>query len=128
MKPGRELDALIAEKVMGLGWCQLMPEGYATRETGPKRCGCGAIGYPYEHHAPYSTDIAAAWLAVEKLGLFKDMVLSQSEEGMWQIHHRHDEHLNNTTGSTAPLAICLAALKALDIELENTETNPKEKL
>ena len=80
MKPGRELDALVAEKVMGLA-------------VAPRHC-CGAQGYglgwddhcdgcdfnkyrleverdggciPTWKGTEYSTEIAAAWEVVEKL-------------------------------------------------------------
>lgn len=40
-------------------WCQLMPGGYATRETGPKRCACGGVGFPYEHRPWIDPDVPA---------------------------------------------------------------------
>lgn len=70
MKPGRELDALVAEKVMGLGEPKhlLMPCGLESLPVVIYTCancdhetdsrtdveGC-------EYYSPYSTDIRRAW-------------------------------------------------------------------
>lgn len=121
MKAGRELDALVAEKVMGESWCQLMKDGEATSETGPRKCLCGAIGYPYEHHRPYSTDIAAAWEVVEKIGLFTDKQLVLAHDGQnWIICEEVTPagcQMILASADTAPLAICLAALNACGVDI-----------
>lgn len=99
MKPGRELDALIAEKVMGMNvqhgrvWSQ---EGKCLRET---------------DLPSYSTDIAAAWEVVEKLklGLLPDgdkWIAGQADRAGLETS-------NLCWGDTAPHAICLAALNAV---------------
>lgn len=108
-KPSRELDALVAEKVMGEQvrgtWIidGVRPDGIPNRQC------------PVEH---YSSDIAAAWEVVEKLdGEWK----LQGHEGLgWEAG------FDSSTGGmdavivsveamadTAPLAICVAALKAV---------------
>lgn len=112
MNPGRELDALIAEKVLG-------------HELG--RFGHGdaieIITYG-PHFIPiprYSTSIEAAWEVVEKLDLFgcKDLpgygpiwyVLGKNTAG-WVIADTRDMGWS-VEGDTAPHAICVAALKAI---------------
>jgi len=102
MKPGRELDTLVAEKVMGLNHDKL-------------------DGYP----AYYSTDIAAAWEVVEKL--IPDCFLTLQWIEGWEVSHfepgPYGGHMHLAHGDSAPHAICLAALKALE-ERDST----KEKL
>jgi hypothetical protein len=127
MKPGRELDALIAEKVMGkklpisVGWwtCDKLPEGSI------EIC-------PF-----YSTDIAAAWQVVEKIQTTPIKALEFYE---FQIHETPiwDEEAKKHTkmgwevgwgwygcdsdfgfcisakAQALPEAICLAALKAVE--------------
>jgi hypothetical protein len=98
---GRELDALVVEKVMG--WDMAKPLGSEPPMELPR----------------YSGDIAAAWLVAEKmLGLGWGQVdLSRDWDsgkwtagfGTWQEGGKRVER----TGNTAPLAICLAALKAV---------------
>ena len=64
----------------------------------------------------YSTNIAAAWSAIEKSGLFYGvhvMCLSLFENG-WTVGKRvggfeFEDYVE--TSETAPLALCLAALK-----------------
>lgn len=111
MKPGRELDALIAEKVFGAVRTQEKFQGYVPIPGDPVyysevyKYPTGVnylIDDPKNRHGMmggvphYSTDISAAWEVVEKL------------------NKQYSFHLN-TKGSadTAPHAICLAALKAV---------------
>ncbi len=121
MKAGRELDALIAEKVMG--W---------------KR---GDIyWHPYQFANPvdltdtpkYSTSIADAWLVVEKMDQWSFDVSRHHQEsekgkrrGIWyqarvmifgKVNWERDcwKGAFDSVGETAPHAICLAALKAVD--------------
>lgn len=104
MKPSRELDALVAKKVMGIKNADYDHDGTDV----PK---------------PYSSDIAAAWQVVEKL-----------HTQNWSVHLDCSEYLGEDCGgcdirveckvgargrfyadaSTAPHAICLAALKAVE--------------
>lgn len=113
LEPGRQLDALVAEKVMGRGWCQLMHEN-ACVDGKPRKCACGATGFPFEHHPPFSTDIAAAWEVVEKLNLLGRYDL-RGEAAAWVLGEdiNADEWLVFAEGSSAPHAICIAALKAV---------------
>lgn len=108
MLAGRELDALVAEKVMGLRVKYRTP------------------GFPYfedyidtAHDVPrYSTDIAAAWAVVEKIHLLNglDLTYGQPREGgvpAWRIKRDHcgDEEEDIAIADTVPLVICRAALK-----------------
>lgn len=108
---GRELDLLVAERVLG---------DMVARHTamGPR---------------PYSTDIAAAWEVVEKL---REMVASvragslvitpyaypQVSGDEWCVMHNYDGYDGRhdarwrVSAKTAPHAICLAALQALGSE------------
>lgn len=106
MKAGRELDALVAEKVMGL----MMIDG---KEKYP--CDSSSKGYILTDPEPYSTDIAAAWLVVEKL---RDTLHVNwdicSDSTSWWAKIGNLETLK--AADSAPLAICLAALKAVGME------------
>lgn len=118
---GRQLDAEIAEKVMG----------YAM--TAVARSDSESIGLDFESEdwqvlPHYSTDIAAAWAVATKLGLTVIPV-----EEWWQAGRSSGTVLfrkseadtggelfiedfrmaNPAVALTAPLAICLAALATL---------------
>jgi hypothetical protein len=136
VKAGRELDALVAEKVMG--W-----EPVNDPDTGlwwrvPKG-GYNPSGFQSEDAPPaYSTDIAAAWQVVEKitrplanirngewcLDRLGYRCCEHDEDGVhgeWRCSFRaykgEDDEWVHVTASTAPLAICLAALKACGVEV-----------
>lgn len=125
---GRELDALVAEKVMecrvkrfvnGAGYddaCCTCKFGAHNIQDGP---GCGFL-------KDYSCDIAAAWEVVETLraGGVYSLTLHTEDNG-WRFlinctrkHPCGHETWNTVDGvaDTAPLAICLAALKAVGVE------------
>jgi len=102
MKPGREIDILVHEKVMGR-----KPGGSLPLSAWPPH---------------YSTNISAAWGVVEKLG----------KEKQWFFHTRgkcgevdlidFPKNINNDSinvyADSIPLAICLAALKSVGHEVE----------
>lgn len=93
MKAGRELDALIAEKVRG--WIVFNK---------------GTFLEYHRNLPPFSTDIAAAW---EVVSLFVakqvTVVIRQSEDdGFWVVGF--DEHWAHSPSISE--AVCLAALKA----------------
>lgn len=111
MKPGRELDCAVAEKVMG--WTRV------PAESGRKEL----WAYPEMHpeanmwnvEVPnYSTDISTAWKVVEKIG---NIVLSgpEAESNKWLA--TFDTEKGSSWGNTAPHAICLAALKAVGVDV-----------
>lgn len=111
MKPGRELDALIAEKVMGLA--VLNGQIFRYDKSYEKGDIATAVGCPIPS---YSTDMAAAWEVVEKLegiNIFKDY----PEKNEWHVSFLMCDDFGCddlcTSSNSAPHAICLAALKAV---------------
>ena len=129
MVPGRELDALVAERVMGWVRCSAWQGanlGSAGGFVGMNH-GCEhARGtcFPADDSVPwphFSTDIAAAWEVVEKMrkdgwGMTVDSLGFPGEEwrAWFQCDVSHD-YLKMEIGeaATAPHAICLTALKAV---------------
>lgn len=123
LKPGRELDALIAEKIFG---CKVEYSSIYTEEP----CCCCK---PDEIHSDffeetglygkfvkgYSTDIAAAWEAVEMFMGKGYHVCVHKYFGNDYWTAQIDQNSLDVTGviasqaSSAPHAICLAALKAI---------------
>lgn len=95
MTAGRELDALVAEKVLG--------ETVTIFDTNP-------LGYSCKH---YSSDIAAAWLIVEDMKSAYDLQLEAFGGGWRATFHEkgHEENCAMAIATTAPHAICLAALE-----------------
>ena len=117
LQPGRELDALIAEKIMGLGdqhCVRMLPDG-TTERTGEIWHEC-----PY-----YSTDRTDALDVAQKLGItitslpsgrawiaFKPLIKVHAD-GRWDITHNADcpfwiDH-------RLAYAICYVALASLTI-------------
>ena len=108
MKAGYELDSLVAVKV--LGW----------REAPCFTCGAG----PLERHRRdcralldianrlpcFSVDIADAWRVVER---FPTMSIQHQNEG-WYVSF-YSDITAHAIADTAPMAICLAALKAVGV-------------
>ena len=120
MQAGREMDALIAEKVMG--WAVFYGEykGYELLDDEV------AQGYPPEEEADgvpfeipyYSTDIAAAWEVVERITekrwKFKLRRLPGKDYmAYFQNLLRFPIECESAPSGTAPLAICRAALKVV---------------
>ena len=104
MSPGRELDALVAEKVMG---------GRRMRTTDARYYWNG-LNTNGELPA-YSTDIAAAWTVVERLG-DKFNFIGKCADG-WNAVLFYDGNSHGEIAPSAPHAICLAALKAVGVEI-----------
>jgi hypothetical protein len=128
VKPGRFLDVLIAEKIFGLTDLA-MPD-----DTTPTASFLIQRETKLMMTPDYSTDIAAAWLVVERM-------LNSGKEHMRLAHYQDygdmkkvgaigiggPEHLSvrhwscwlpgcfqfDVKGETAPHAICLAALHAV---------------
>ncbi len=140
---GPELDALVAEKVMGMVWYRDWP---LNSEGAAINAGIPFLSYPgrdirlatdedlkekkdLNGIEEYSTDIAAAWEVVEKLNLMVMPVESASGKRWgWAAEQITVEKADLKKGSgyylevgtelwthaeTAPLAICRAALKAV---------------
>lgn len=112
MKPGRELDALVAEKVMGLVNCEKHKGSYCHAfPESPDKGG---------ETKPYSTDIAAAWEVVEKmigLGFTYEISFNVRWDCQFFLDGRtgngQDDKHGAGNSETAPHAIALAALAAL---------------
>ena len=106
----RELDALVAEKVMGhKDLVQIAGEPHLTVGD----------GHYLDAICPdYSTSIADAWMVVEKIGLwYADNDLAEGI--MWTFKIPSDEggfFIYSAEAPTAPEAICQAALKAVEYE------------
>lgn len=102
MKPGRELDALVHERVMGMSeFAQFSREIWAQGDE---------TSLPH-----YSTDIKAAWDVVIHLqgmsfGVMRLAGLNSYQAMCGQEHGWID-------GESVPHAICLAALKAIGINV-----------
>lgn len=113
----RELDALVAEKVMG--WQNI---------RGSYRVGESRVYICEVSEWKPTEDITAAWQVVAGLS---DKFYCQITtpylryEPYWcyfEYHGTSDTHpLWRASATTAPLAICLAALKACGVELEAGE-------
>lgn len=106
---GRELDALVAEKIMGFRY-----DGHNWgRGSEWWGCNCPNMGKPLPH---YSADIAAAWQVVEHLAAQHTVTLMVDALDTQLVILDGDERLNygiEGTGETMPLAICRAALAAI---------------
>ena len=101
----RKIDALVAKHVMGLEevekiggyWVDEIVNGVTIRTALPR----------------YSTDIAAAWSVVEKLGMtyrIEDGTVSFWDEDLQETHEAYED--------TPAMAICLAALAAQGVEVD----------
>ena len=94
---GRELDALVAEKVMG--WVP-------------------GAGFANDTYWSFSTDIAAAWQVIEKM--LNDGYGTSIADGPhgWSVAFGSTEKpFADADGDTPALAICRAALAALGAEV-----------
>ena len=91
----RELDAKVAEKLFGEEWTHM------TRD------------YVWSDIPEYSTDIKAAWLVVEKLREEYEPIKIIVWDKAVHVFIGMDERVF-VDAPTAPEAICLAALKAVD--------------
>ncbi len=108
----RKIDALVAEHVMEL-------EPVCVHRCGDRIQLTGLIKH-------YSTDISAAWEVVEKVKGY-DRVEIFNDDGFWFVSIDTHDKFDQTDGhvvpremcDTAPMAICLAALKAKGIEVED---------
>lgn len=143
MKPGRELDALVAEKVMGWKGCD-STETWVRWEHGDPgdewtnidKEWCRGAGHPPTPHfgtvpiPRYSVKIDDSWKVVEKLRKTHCCLTLKSEyDFVWECYaiqdHNDSEHNSEVIrrykiyamADTAPHAICIAALKAVGIDV-----------
>ena len=112
----REMDALVAEKVMGFHLMRYI--NYPDREPVINPAMFPPDYTDEQIRIPnYSTDIAAAWLVVEKIDLLGNYDLMK--DGDYYIFGHYGEYgfdpwTEFARGKTAPLAICRAALRAVE--------------
>jgi hypothetical protein len=117
MKAGYELDAVVAEKVMG--WKKVGYSagggGFATPDN--KRWVFKIPRYGVTQDIPeFSTRIAAAWTVVEKLQeMGFNFAIASIRPNPW-VASISEENLKwgSSEAETVPMAICLAALEAVD--------------
>ena len=132
MKAGRELDALVAERVMGatcrsgrdllredkLRWEHVLEDPVGEDTLWDWRH-CAFEEYPdgrIRFHPEYSTDIAAAWEVVERM---RPPTRTSTVRTVW---HLFVDYMKDECGALgeytlmeylSPEAICLAALRAV---------------
>jgi len=133
MEVGKELDTLVAEKVMGHPMPDIIPEDALDLYLAgsPIHCDSWTCVCRYDEGDtpkwvpdPYSTDISAAWLVVEKLKKDWDCIDLIWDAGAWDMClENYDSHrkfyLGKESGATyeeLPEAICKAALIAIESE------------
>lgn len=123
MEVGRELDALVAEKVMRVpklcsGHLELDPDGVYPGES--QRCTvcCAEFeleGYGHEPHAlvprRYSTEIAASWDVLLKC--MSTLGGDARQNFRYELCLRDADILSEE----APALICFSALKAMGVEV-----------
>jgi hypothetical protein len=113
----RELDALVAEKVMG--WTEVSSRGMGIRHDWPK---------PIQDVIPsYSANMNAAWKVVEKMAKLgywcqiRNEFEARGGPDCWAGFTPHSTTGWNgrpdhwTQAETVPLAICLAALHVVGV-------------
>lgn len=120
MRPGRELDAAIAVAFGGWKRFDQLPDFMKDQAIERYPNAKTAIYAPGAETdtKPYSTDIKAAWEIVTRLSSSRFFdILYSPERKTWQATFVLEHPLNPDNlgiGDTAPLAICLAALKVVE--------------
>ena len=130
LQAGPELDALIAEKVMGLKLRKKkVPNGH-----GHPAAHYNLVDFWYSDHEKighlphYSTDISAAWQVMEKLKArvtypgYVD-VATNNDKGGWScclVERSGEGGHPAISAPTAQLAICLTALDAVGIKVQQS--------
>ncbi len=118
----RELDALVAEHVMGYTMEKECFECDGAGHVEGERCHlCNYMGTKpgVIVHLPkrYSTSIAAAWEVVEKIKDYNPEIAWIPVTAMWSVE-LYNSQIKRVSEITAPKAICLAALKAVGVRGE----------
>ena len=108
MPAGREMDALVAEKVMG---------AVCSCDTKPRENAYGDSFYCAIHGIDlmgsvrhYSTSITTAWEVVEKLRPGAFHMEYRSDVDDYYVYFVHRRNKGSAFADTAPLAICRASL------------------
>lgn len=132
----REIDALIAEKLMGYCvWPRVIDGGESPVGS------CGTVGnrggwadcncpcgkrrwFGMDDDAHYSTDIASAWEVVDKIvgdqyeyKFELERLTGRVAPGRWFAYFYKGLDRFSGHGEDAPMAICLAALKSVGVEV-----------
>lgn len=120
LKPGRALDAIIAEKVMqwtDIEWKKPAHMGYEVAQgIPPLEPNENPAGYRPHYMVPnYSEDIAAAFVVIDKL---KGVEISirrgydlVSDKDFWGVKIKQSARYLEICDLSLPYAICLAALQ-----------------
>lgn len=122
----RELDALVAEKVFGWrpwvnkrgAWVVETPDGQLSE--GDAYASAGSWAFFYDDELPrYCTDIADAWRVVEKMRERWHFSIDSGLRGLTTAKFWAREGLGYGAcpDELAPRAICLAALRAVGVEV-----------
>jgi hypothetical protein len=114
MKAGRELDALVAEKVMGykIGWFT----DYGFKKEFERKV-IALKGDRYDNIPRYSTNISDAWQVVEKMKEKERVVEIKTFDFGYTVEINNFYPTIKQQAETAPLAICLSALKMKGIDI-----------
>jgi Phage ABA sandwich domain len=130
LEVGRDLDALIAEKVMGWKWCaspntfkpgrpwrRWLAEPYRNMPVwdGVTEMPIDGLFDEESNVLYYSTDIAAAWEVVEKMKQ-RGFGFWVAGDECWFQHPFAPLNRTSATSTSIPLAICRAALKAISAQ------------
>lgn len=111
-----ERNALVAEAVMGKKiYTDQFFRGGTTKETVRH---LGIEGDTMRHIQPYSWDISSAWQVIEKMrenGWEVD--IDSRANKRWFCRFMSDGPDRDATADAAPEAICLAALRALGVNI-----------
>lgn len=116
MKTRRELDVLVAKKVMGMDGVFIDPKGALRIPDGYTEYG----RYCFSYGRSPSTDLTAAWEVLEQIEKdYGGFILTKGVDGgyycgilLWDgVGH---DIIAEANADTVPLAICLAALEAVD--------------
>lgn len=125
MEAGKELDALIAEQVFRMVWCRLNRSDTTAILRWPDSTRNYWPSQPTDRRIllsadSYSTDIEDTWKVTRKLNadgfLFELFTQPDGDSAARFFRERNRKDMPKhgwwATASTAPLAICRAALKA----------------
>jgi len=126
----RERDALVAEKVFGnkVSWFSLHVNSLGYEENLPDKDGDCPMQLmladgEWSTIPKYTTDISAAWEVMEKMRKSGCLVSVHNVFGGYRstvVPHEHDAFWGDAP--TAPEAICLAALRAVGVDVDEYPT------
>lgn len=127
MQAGRELDALVSAHVFGLPVLSMDEQMQKWGGAIPNAVNCrvknspGEREWDFETCAHYSTDMNAAWQVVEKMreqGFYYVLTTDDDEkqhECFFALPDTHMDEVQTVMAEQASHAICLAALKAMEV-------------